>query len=1171
MGKKFTFQKSKLIQLYIILSLSSVATADSNRPIITEGTPWSDTLMEFSLSAPKADDGRDGLSYRNQTASHGSWSGQDGTSGRDAGNGEQVDNADNASSGRLVLDSLSAGVITFSGSFIGRNRKSLKARLNSSGFFRAVARGGNGSMPGFGGWGEAGGNGARGSDGVGKQSGGDGGDGGHGGDPGRGYNGSDAGDGGNIRVGIPKEKLELAWAIEALAPGGLGGTHSEHGIPGQGGTGGAGGTGGTWSEEVPRTRQVPETDSDGNTTYTTEHYTETVWHKEPDGSRGRNGRDGREITIPLRDGRHGEEGSVVWEVLDSEGNVLKEASNRFQLNLENFKIVDLNNGSPSDGIFEPGEQGVITDIWVRNNGGIETPKGVKTRLVIKSGSYFYTEEMSFEIPEGLNPGEPAMLKNAEGEPLRIPFQVKDFALGSPKEEPFVRSERIKPIGRADVAGVVREVPELMESISGNPNKDELTKFTVQFPVLVEPVTTLPNLAPGEASKFIFRITNISGRDFGSESEIKRHLEFFIKRSGGDLTRSEEGIEFFDKDGNPLDINTGMLKAVMNLKANESTLVESIVGVSPAAESYRYAGITTDLRIDRNGYSEGEDLRAVQRRSVHINISDDYYKTPDSDFLLVTNNKLSRGSYEAWKHLIEDKLHSDLDIWDLSYKNFISFVGKLGEYGEEAKGDGAYDEFKTSIAEDFKGKTIILMANEFESGAGKTEMRTVWDYINMRDLRSACALHGINLYVIGEKNEGRVEDMYIPRRNENLTVEYTTFDELYDAVEQGEGIVNREANKDAAYWETGLKGTLSSWRFFTQPRVKLAKRRAQRLYERAMRENPDADFLTVHRFDASRTAPVGFSFKVFGKEIRPFGSEWEVGEIELWRSVAPSIGNIVMKQMPDWEVFGKIFANSQENLMNLFLTRSFEENLKDFEYYLSHYNEITEGQKDALPVLVKALEKMLVFEQVSLRYRASFIKRREAILGERLGYLKALSEMNYQFDDQVPEDVRDLIGDMILNVLEYTKGQKKWWERWLPLPRTRNAKISNFAEPVIEKILKRFYSSLYKKKELKAYLKDLLDQKREAVKAERREGETWQRLTLRRIEIDEIVERIPSYRGVMSGNSFDSEQARLEGLDVSVEAMSDDMKALRDELETGNPILERFSMGQAKSCKAVLNY
>lgn len=1164
----------RIIFFHLIILLTVNLWAQTDEAQIKEGTVWDDTILEIDRSGSKGADGADARrDYQNMRAaggsdgSYGGGNGSDGHNGRNASDGEAAEKGRNAGSGQIIFQSPATGLITISGSFLGSGNQSVKAQLNSSGFFRPVARGGNGGMPGYGGWGEDGGHGGDGGDGANSRfsaDGGDGGDGGRGGNAGAGHNGADAGRGGELRVGIPSNILELAWAIEPKVDGGLGGTHSEHGRVGSGGDAGSGGSPGSYQVTVTKTRTVR--DSDGNTSTETYTDTETRWGSH--GSSGSKGASGAEVRNALYDGKDGEDGKLIWEVLDSKGNVIEEASNRYRLNLMTFNFVDNNNGTQPDGIFEPGETGFITNIFVKNNGELTTPKGVKTRLRIKSGAYYYTKEMSFDLPEGIKPGEVFEVKESNGQPLAIPFNVMDFDLKKPTTEPFIRTERIVPVALADVIGVERRVPEFNDQKGGT--KD----FTIQYPVMIEPITTLPNLARGEAAKYLFKVTNISKRDFGSLSNARRHLETVIKREGGDVPA--DGIQFFDTDGQPLDINSGILNKIAKLKAGESTIIETVLAVSPATDSYRSAITTISNHLDRNGYDNGDDLAKVQKRVVHLKIADDYFKTPDSDFLLVTNDKLSRTAYEAWKDLAQNKLKTDIDIWDMSYKNFILFVSKLGEYNNVDSSNDGFEEFRTSLAEDFRGKTIVLMANDYTGDANNGgESRNIWNHINLRDLRSACALYGINLYVLGGKEFDRINDLYTPERIQNDLVEYTSFPELLDSLADNQrNFVSREVNENSKYWETGLSSTLSKWRFFTRPGAGVAKSHAKRLLRKAQRENPDADFVTVHRFDAERIAPVkNFSFRLpfFGTEVRPFGSIWRIGKIEIWRSVAPDIGNIVTQKAQDWDVINSDFVNSDANLLNLYMARSFKENLKDFEHYMSQYDSLTADQKSVIPVLTSALGKLLVLEQVALRSRGRLVPNSKKRIMNRLGYLESLSKLNLVLTDSIDKDLKRSVMEMMLDVVWYSRGQVRWWERFLLLNQTRNAKYSTLSHRHLKKVFYNLFGGIHSKSELKALFKEVYKEKKAHLKSLSGQG-SFANVSFAAIGVEDLIDRLQTRSGVISGEDFDRQQAELDNRDARVDKNTQAYQDKRSDLIVDNPMLTnmRFQGSGGISCRAILN-
>lgn len=1146
----------KSFSVLVLLSYSEISFSDD--PMIQKGDRWSSTILEFSVPAPKGHDGRDGVSYDGERASSGGsgfagMSGGDGTKGRDGGHATDPDKGMNGGEADLFFDiptQASPGLITVTGYLaplqgVRRQLEKFKVILENKGFIRPVARGGQGGHGGYGGYGEAGGHGGRGGDGIGRQSGGDGGNGGRGGDAGSATSGANAGRGGKVRIGIPANSLQVAWVVDPHVPGGVGGTHGEHGKPGGGGSGGSGGRGGTYTETVTRTRTVR--DKDGNTS--SETYTETVTRQAPNGSSGSNGASGSSSSKTLSDGSNGEVGIVEWYVVDGSGKVISTESNRFQLNLVGFRFKDLNSGHIADGIFEPGEKGLIEQIFVKNNGLIPTPANAKTRIKIRSGAYFITDEIEMPLPEGLAPGEVRLVTDSSGKELQIPFEVKNLGFKTPGVEPFIRQEMIKPIGLADVAQIERVIPEFNEVNGG------LKEFTVQFPVMIEPINTIPSLARGEASKFIFKITNISGQDFGSESEIKRQLEFYIKRQGGDL--KAEDIEFYDLEGKSISLNEGFLKEITNLRANQSRIIEFVVGVSGAADSYRSSISRVDLSIDRLGTQNRQGLQTVQRRLHVLNIADDYFHTPDADILLVTNHRMSRDAYEAWKTVAE-RLETSVDIWDLSYKNFISFMEKLTSGNEvEQKNDG-YSEHRTSLAQDFAGKTIILLANMFEdtSGEHNGKAQNVWDYVKLQDLRKAAIKHNINLRIIGPNDEKRTFlDLISPHAIEEKRVDYSNMKELYEAVKTTDVLTADQIN-DADYWEVGLKAPVTRWRYFTVSTQRFIEKQAAKLLGYAQKQDPDADYVVVHRFSGDVQKRHGVLWN-----IAWFGKTYNEGDLEILRSVKKDAGHLVATQKEEWVFNSKDYILSHENLVELFLSRNFERNFKQFESYISRYSRLTEDQKKVIPALSEAMMKMLVLEQVSLRTRLGYMSRSRSALSQRLEYLEFLMSHKFEISKTTPVEVQKLIMDMILNLQIYSEGQRTWWEKYLLLNMTKNARITKYTQQMARNLMFKWFGKSFSKKEIKVMLASSLERKRFMLNGRyhlaKKNGSPVSRaqLAIDRVSVESLIKGDVRFTGLVARDDFNSTQARLTQRDASVITSSATSRDRRGNMRAANPMIE----------------
>ncbi len=1133
---------------------------DSDGLYIQQGSRWSDTLFEFSVSGVKGDDGQDGVSFRGQQASDGSsgfagGDGSNGRDGRDGGAGEEAAPGERAGEGffRFGTTDSVVGLLTIDGYLRADDGNEIefgkrKVYIDENGFIRLVARGGNGGMGGYGGWGEKGGDGGDGGNGIGNQRGGDGGNGGRGGDAGTAADGADGADGGHLKIQLPVDHLELAWVIDPLTPAGLGGEHGEHGRAGDGGSGGSGGMGGTYQEQETRTRTT--TDSDGNTS--TETYTVTVTKQAPNGFSGSSGSDGNEENSPLYRGDDGNTGTVEWEIIGDNGEVISTHRDRFRLQLAGFSFVDVNRGEKSDGIFEPGEKGYLKDIFVRNLGDMPTPANAKARVKVASGAYYVTDEIEFSLPEGLEPGEVRQVQTENGDPLEIEFNVKDYLFTGPTQEPFVRQEMIRPKGTADVAQVARVIPEFNQSPEG------VKEFTVQFPVLIEPIDTPPSLARGEAGRFILKVTNVSGQDFGGESEIGRHLIQYFERIGGDLGATD--VEFFNKAGEPLKIGDGFIQEILNLRRGQSKILEFVVGVSPAADSYRTTVNKVDLDIDRLGQNSGQQLQTIQSRLHTLSVADDYMKTPDSDFLLVTNHRMGRTAYESWKTLAHDYLQTDLDIWDLSYKNFISFMERLTDLNDVADPNDPYSEYRTSLAEDFKGKTIILLANDFGDTSGQNEnnSRNVWDYAKLDDLRRAAVEHGINLRIVSQSSQRQtLKDLISPRELTPGVLEYSSLGDLKEAVENGEDISLAEA-EGRPYYELGMRVPLTRRRFFTKPSENYLYKKAKQLFNYVMGEQSDVDNVVVHRFKGEVIKRHGVLWN-----IAWFGTSYHEGDLEVWRSPKAQMGHVVLSNLPLWEMNSEQYILSDQNVLETLMARSFERNVQQMESYITGYQGLSENQKKTLPLLTEAVMKQLVLEQVSLRARLAHVGWSRSQLYEHLKYLNHLESRNFQVPANAPEEVLKMVSDLLLNVQVYSLGQRKWWERFLLINQTKNAKVGTYTRRVARDLMDKWLGNNFDRRTIRRHIKDSLARKKSflrgrnaLIKREQGEAKTWADLTLDRMSVDQFLENDVRFTAIASGEEFDRQQERLDRRDSTVLTSSESAQRERGRMNVPNPMVEQ---------------
>jgi hypothetical protein len=195
-------------------------------------------------------------------------------------------------------------------------------------------------------------------------------------------------------------------AVRIDVEGGLGGSGGGPGPGGDGGRGGAGGHGGPGGPpgSYQTTESYSYTDANGNTQYGTR----TVTHWGSPGAPGRNGHRGSDG--PSGDygdsgsnGITGNVGSVQFLWKDPLGKVIEAGVIGYNLRLVNMEIVD----SMGDGIFEPLEELIVTNVTLLNDGDMTVPGG-SVFAMLSSNNITAIEPNGAPIPS-LAPGNSMIL------------------------------------------------------------------------------------------------------------------------------------------------------------------------------------------------------------------------------------------------------------------------------------------------------------------------------------------------------------------------------------------------------------------------------------------------------------------------------------------------------------------------------------------------------------------------------------------------------------------------------------------------------------------------------------------------------------------------------------------------------------------------------------------
>lgn len=913
--------------------------------------------------------------------------------GRAGGNSPQPEAGTNSGNVNLNFDVTDGQITVFGYAINPRGRKNpLQFVLDYGARIRAVIRGGNGGSGNRGGNGQQGGKGHDGSDATRYSSATSGGRGGRGGAAGCGSHGADAGDGGVCQISVPEEALELLLLVDTRSEPALGGTKGCHGIPGEGGPGGDGGSGCSWTE----TESYTTTESDGKGGTRTVSKTRTVVKSRPPAPDGPRGYTGNTPSIVLRDGDDGAPGKIIYNIRRSDGTV-SESDSRFLLKLQWFEIID----EHEDGIFEPGDLVKVKNLTVANVGGVELPQNARVFVSIGDSRYTLTEQVELHIPNGLMPGDSLTFDE------ELKFRIKKGLMPDAAPEAFVVEDSILPRAFVTSQFVDAELEEFRSAIP----------IAIQYPVKIESVTRLNNLALGEATKFSFKVTNLSTeRGFGSDAALERAIRVWIQREGGDLGKDQ--LEFYAPNGAPINIKDQMAEAISLLGPGESAILEGIVGMRPDADLYRSGVIGVGLELDTNEKKQHH----IQHIPLNFSASAAYHSAIDSEakYILIANQELRQDTFQAWNTLI-NSLGSELAIWDISYYSFLDLLAKISEDGQ---GD------KTSLAEDFKGKTIILPDHIFEYTEGKSVRAT--DFLKQVDLLKAQEMYGINFLVISDR--GKTKSLFEELRFSapaKFERHFKGQEELTNNLAQ----LTPSDIENSNYTQTVVR-TLTTKRYFWGDAVeKNLIRRAEKLSWQLAKLDPEGEYTVVHRFRPKRIHRLG---RLFGVSWFP---KYSLGSLEIRKRASKPYGLGVHMEDEEFNINSVPFIYSQRLLTGLMMATPIGRRLNLLEDIINENPNFTgkDSERMRFDAIVDSIQFSIINEAEQALIQSWKGEPDMNRLKNQLPTLDALVAARIRLSSEMDAHIVDRFIKLAAQLKAIAEQNIPWYDRVLP-GRTMEQKV-----------------------------------------------------------------------------------------------------------------------------------
>lgn len=372
----------------------------------------------------------------------------------------------------------------------------------------------------------------------------------------------------------------------------------------------------------------------------------------------------------------GPNGSVQIKVIRGD---LSEATypGVYCLQVTKFDIIDEN----EDGINEPGEHIHVHNIRVKNVGAMPSPEERSIHLLIQ-GTQFLNPITSepIELPRSIQPGQE----------VEVPGVLRAFIRNETKE---------KPLGlMLKATEYVRIVAFFNERLNRPiPNFCGQTAIFVQYPLVLDAPTYLECVAKGDKVRFKWVLHNNSTKTYGIEGGLRR----------GAATKLSDPNGFFTLDYATADKPNEASDELSEIEPHSQLTIDQDFQVSPKTMEYSEGNLSLELMLSD---PKTGNLRSVQKHMMHMQISGKYLLSQNPSFLLVVNSKTPNHAIHQIIFLIRHRLHTSLDIFNLSL---------TGSYESPMTGQ--------NVLKSYEGKSIVIFGNSFPYfGSGD---RNPWDLLD----------------------------------------------------------------------------------------------------------------------------------------------------------------------------------------------------------------------------------------------------------------------------------------------------------------------------------------------------------------------------------------------------------------------------------------------------------
>ncbi|KAK3369700.1 hypothetical protein B0T24DRAFT_633081 [Lasiosphaeria ovina] len=394
-------------------------------------------------------------------------------------------------------------------------------------------------------------------------------------------------------------------------------------------------------------------------------------------------------------GPGGPPGRGEINVIQGDGSVRTYPS-RYRVEVVSFDVHD----EGDDGINEPGEHLIVSNIVVTNNGQMPTPRVAQLHLTIRRSKWLTPVFMPLELPSGIQPGESVTV------PGVLWAMINNETAGRVKGT-LLHAKEIVSL-RAFSQRLEREVPEFAGGC----------EVLFQYPLLMTAPRYLDCVIKGTTVKFSWSISNISSKPHG-RTELK-------PREAGTSLSDPSGMFHLERAHHDTPHEVTDLIDVLEPGEKMPVMVE--LHVSDVVNEFTTGTLAVILQLadPHTGMS-----RPVVTFDLRIQVSPPYRYNPASRALLVINAQSNNPFVLQILNFIETGLHLPVDVFNLSLNGSMKL-----------------SETRQSVLPNYAGKSVIIFGNtmnHFQNGA-----REPWELLDMAET-FALARGGTSFLVVAPTN------------------------------------------------------------------------------------------------------------------------------------------------------------------------------------------------------------------------------------------------------------------------------------------------------------------------------------------------------------------------------------------------------------------------------------